>query len=114
MVVRGKRGREPRPRVVADLPPLAGIVLSEFAVAHAAAGGLEAFLRYNEPDQFELMVAVLEALNRGCKDATAARALGLSLRTYRRRVAEVLSWLDVSSRFAAGVRAAELGLIRAR
>ena len=47
----------------------------------------------------------------GCKYETAARTLGLGLRTYRRRVAELMATLDASSRFQAGVRARELGLI---
>jgi hypothetical protein len=34
----------------------------------------------------------------------------MSVRTYRRRVAELLDILDAGSRFQAGVRAGELGL----
>ena len=40
----------------------------------------------------------------------AARRLGTSLRTYRRRVAELMAALEAGSRFQAGVRAGELGL----
>ncbi|MFD7653000.1 DNA-binding response regulator [Actinosynnema sp. NPDC059797] len=54
---------------------------------------------------------VLDALNRGLTDAAAARALGVSLRTYRRRVAELMTVLGASSRFQAGARARELGLV---
>jgi hypothetical protein len=36
----------------------------------------------------------------------------MSLRTYRRRVAELLTSLDATSRVQAGVRAGELGLTR--
>lgn len=36
----------------------------------------------------------------------------MSLRTYRRRVAELLAGLDAASRFQAGVRAGELGPTR--
>lgn len=54
---------------------------------------------------------VLELLASGCKDETAARTLGLGVRTYRRRVAELMATLDAGSRFQAGVRARELGLI---
>jgi DNA-binding NarL/FixJ family response regulator len=43
-------------------------------------------------------------------DETAARRLGTSLRTYRRRVAELMAALEAGSRFQAGVRAGELGL----
>jgi len=54
---------------------------------------------------------VLELLGSGCKDETAARTLGLGVRTYRRRVAELMDALGADSRFQAGVRARELGLI---
>jgi hypothetical protein len=54
---------------------------------------------------------ILDALASGRKDETAARGLGLSLRTYRRRVAELMDALGATSRFQAGARAHELGLI---
>ena len=54
---------------------------------------------------------VLEFLASGCKDETAARELGLGVRTYRRRVAELMATLGAESRFQAGARARELGLI---
>ncbi|WP_459706651.1 DNA-binding response regulator [Actinophytocola sp. KF-1] len=54
---------------------------------------------------------VMELLASGCKDETAARTLGLGVRTYRRRVAELMTALGAESRFQAGARARELGLI---
>ncbi|MFD7074203.1 DNA-binding response regulator [Nocardioides sp. NPDC059952] len=54
---------------------------------------------------------VLDLLGRGVKDEAAARTLGLGVRTYRRRVAELMEALGASSRFQAGVRARELGLV---
>ena len=54
---------------------------------------------------------ILDVLASGCKDETAARKLGLSVRTYRRRVAELMGALGASSRFQAGARARELGLV---
>jgi hypothetical protein len=54
--------------------------------------------------------AVLAALRDGLTDEAAARRLGLSLRTYRRRVADLMVLLDARSRFQAGARAGELGL----
>lgn len=54
--------------------------------------------------------AVLAALRDGLTDESAARRLGLSLRTYRRRVADLMTRLDARSRFQAGARAGELGL----
>ncbi|MFI6427658.1 DNA-binding response regulator [Promicromonospora sp. NPDC050880] len=54
---------------------------------------------------------VLDLLGQGVKDETAARMLGLGVRTYRRRVAELMEALGAGSRFQAGVRARELGLV---
>lgn len=54
---------------------------------------------------------ILDVLVSGCKDETAARTLGLGLRTYRRRVAELMGALGATSRFQAGARARELGLV---
>lgn len=54
---------------------------------------------------------VLDLLGQGVKDESAARSLGLGVRTYRRRVAELLDALGAGSRFQAGVRARELGLV---
>lgn len=63
-----------------------------------------------EPDD-EMAVKVLTLLSNGYKDETAARKLGLSVRTYRRHVADLLARLHVTSRFQAGVQAVRLGLI---
>ncbi|MEV0276130.1 hypothetical protein AB0I22_07055 [Streptomyces sp. NPDC050610] len=40
----------------------------------------------------------------------ARRRVGMSVRTYRRRVAELMSVLETDSRFQAGVNAGRLGL----
>ena len=58
-----------------------------------------------------LAPSLLDALASGAKDEAAARELGLSLRTYRRRVAELMAAVGASSRFQAGLRARELGLV---
>jgi DNA-binding Lrp family transcriptional regulator len=52
---------------------------------------------------------LLDQLARGAKDEQIARTLGLSLRTVRRRVADVLDELEASSRFQAGVEAVRRG-----
>jgi len=59
----------------------------------------------------QLAPQVLDHLSQGTKDEAAARALGLGVRTYRRRVAELMDALGAGSRFQAGVRARELGLV---
>jgi len=52
---------------------------------------------------------VLQLLATGAKDETIARRLGVSLRTVRRRVAELMDELEAPTRFAAGVEAARRG-----
>lgn len=52
---------------------------------------------------------LLDQMARGVKDEQIARTLGLSLRTVRRRVAELLDELDSGSRFQAGVEAVRRG-----
>ncbi|WP_020578030.1 helix-turn-helix transcriptional regulator [Actinopolymorpha alba] len=54
---------------------------------------------------------LLRLLGRGMTDASAARQLGVSLRTVRRMMAELMARLNARSRFEAGIRAAERGWI---
>jgi DNA-binding transcriptional ArsR family regulator len=54
---------------------------------------------------------LLDQLAGGAKDEQIARALGLSLRTVRRRVAAILDELGVDSRFQAGVEAVRRGWV---
>ncbi|MEZ0075277.1 hypothetical protein [Planotetraspora sp. GP83] len=46
---------------------------------------------------------ILEELLSGVPDTTASRRLNMSARTYSRRVAELLDYLGVDTRFQAGV-----------
>lgn len=52
---------------------------------------------------------LLEQLMAGATDEAIARTLGISLRTVRRRVAELMSDLGVDTRFQAGVEAVRRG-----
>ena len=52
---------------------------------------------------------LLGQLAGGAKDEQIARALGLSVRTVRRRVADLLDELGADSRFQAGVEAVRRG-----
>jgi hypothetical protein len=54
---------------------------------------------------------LLGQLAGGAKDEQIARALGMSLRTVRRRVAELLDELGAQSRFQAGVEAVRRGWV---
>lgn len=58
---------------------------------------------------YDRISQTIDMLQRGLTDDAAARELGLSVRTIRRRVAAVLELLGADSRFEAGVKAAKAG-----
>lgn len=64
-----------------------------------------------EPLFSEREIAVIRMLFEGRTDNAMARALGVSPRTLRRLMTAVMDKLGAESRFQAGVRAAELGLV---
>jgi DNA-binding CsgD family transcriptional regulator/sugar-specific transcriptional regulator TrmB len=69
----------------------------------AASEGLEQVSK----EVHETLIRMLAA---GLKDETIARRLGMSLRTARRHIAEIMQELNATSRFQAGVAAAQKGL----
>jgi hypothetical protein len=93
-------------------PALVDGAYALFEAAWESATDLAAFLSLQRPLIDAQTGRVLRALTSGATDEAAARELGMSLRTYRRRVAELLVTLNAGSRFQAGVRAGELGLLR--
>jgi hypothetical protein len=54
---------------------------------------------------------ILEGLMLGAKDEALARQLGVSLRTVRRRVADLMDELGATTRFQAGMEAVRRGLV---
>jgi DNA-binding NarL/FixJ family response regulator len=99
-----------REYTVTTSPVLVGGVYSLFTAAWDAATDLGAYLRGEVPELAPEAREILRALGTGLTDEAAARQLGTSLRTYRRRVAELMTTLEAGSRVQAGVRAGELGL----
>ncbi|MFD9793373.1 LuxR C-terminal-related transcriptional regulator [Streptomyces sp. NPDC059070] len=59
----------------------------------------------------EIHDTVIRLLAAGLKDEAIARRLGMSLRTARRHIADIMEELGAESRFQAGVRAAAQGLL---
>jgi DNA-binding NarL/FixJ family response regulator len=100
-----------REYTVTTSPVLVGGVYSLFTAAWQAATDLGAYLRGEVPELAPEAREILRVLGTGLTDEAAARRLGTSLRTYRRRVAELMAALEAGSRFQAGVRAGELGLV---
>ncbi|WP_405513082.1 DNA-binding response regulator [Streptomyces canus] len=93
-------------------PALVSGAYALFEAAWETATDLASFFDADRPRIDAQAREVLHALGSGMTDVTASRELGMSLRTYRRRVAELLVALGADSRFQAGVRAGELGLTR--
>ena len=102
-----------REYTVTTSPALVAGVNDLFQVAWSAAADFGSYLTRNaSPLLDDSARDVLRALGEGLTDEAASRRLGVSLRTYRRRVADLLMTLEAGSRFQAGLRAGELGLAR--
>lgn len=95
---------------VVTAPDVVASVHSLYMTAWQGATELLDFLPAQPPHVDAEGLTILRLLSSGQKDEAAARSLGMSLRTYRRRVAELMVLLDADSRFQAGVRARALGL----
>ncbi|NKZ06927.1 response regulator transcription factor [Actinomadura latina] len=100
-----------REYTVVRSPSVVRGVVSLYRATWETAVELADYRRDRPPALSEESRHILRLLGGGLKDEAAARRLGLSLRTYRRRVAEILTLLDADSRFQAGLRAHEFGLI---
>ncbi|MBC6456462.1 helix-turn-helix transcriptional regulator [Actinomadura sp. HBU206391] len=109
-ILAGPPVRGVRDYTVVRSPDVLNGVISLFWATWQAATDLADFRRAGRFALDEQDRRILRSLGEGLKDEAAARRLGLSLRTYRRRVAELMTELGASSRFQAGARARELGL----
>lgn len=79
-----------------------------FAV-DSASGDKSGMRGYSEGSPSEYQIALAQLLAQGLTDEAIARRLGISDRSVRRRVAEIVDILGARSRFQAGVNAAEAG-----
>jgi DNA-binding CsgD family transcriptional regulator len=114
-----QRSRRPLPKrsgdrefTVITSPGVIDAVRSLFEGTWQAAVPLPDYLGQDLPRLDPDGQRILTMLAAGLTDQAAARQLGISVRTYRRRVAELMKLLAAESRFQAGVRAGELGLTR--
>ncbi|WP_405587682.1 LuxR C-terminal-related transcriptional regulator [Streptomyces sp. NBC_01190] len=105
-----------------DAPPWGGVLIREPSIVHflcdifeqtwtkaepysdAAADGLEVVSR-------DIDRTIARLLAAGLKDETIARRLGMSLRTTRRHIADIMESVGAESRFQAGVLMATRGLL---
>ncbi|WP_328943850.1 DNA-binding response regulator [Streptomyces sp. NBC_00250] len=98
----------PRTYSVVQEPDVVAGVRALFETAWETATDLAVYRRTPFPHLGDADRAVLRSLAAGHTDETASRLLGVSLRTYRRRVASLMTALNARSRFQAGLRAREV------
>lgn len=110
MILAGRTVRGEREFTATTSPILVEGVYAMFEAAWAGATPLADYLGQDLPRLDADGRALLQMLTTGLTDEAAARRMGMSLRTYRRRVADLMRLLEAESRFQAGVRAGELGL----
>ncbi len=95
------------PRLLVRQPAIVGaltLLFERYWEQATALPALDALL-----PRVDVRGSVLRQLAAGAKDEQIARTLGLSLRTVRRRVADVMIELGADTRFQAGVEAARRG-----
>ena len=114
LVIRGTHAILPEPLGFADEPRL---LVRQSAIVGALTLLFEAYWDQATPlpdldtrrPRVDLRGSLLRQLAAGAKDEQIARTLGLSLRTVRRRVADLMIELGADTRFQAGVEAARRG-----
>jgi hypothetical protein len=110
MILAGRRDARGREFTITTAPTLVEGVHTPALATWDAAVPLSDCLRPAADGLDAASLAVLRALTNGLTDAVGARRVEMSVRTYRRRVAELMSVLEADSRFQAGVNATRLGL----
>ncbi|WP_326737004.1 LuxR family transcriptional regulator [Streptomyces sp. NBC_01022] len=92
-------------------PEVLNTICSLFESVWADADPAHRTIVFGDAERTALARRILGHLHAGVTDEVAARELTVSVRTYGRYVAEIMTLLGANSRFQMGVRAAELGLI---
>ncbi|WP_367042241.1 TrmB family transcriptional regulator sugar-binding domain-containing protein [Streptomyces sp. Je 1-332] len=110
-VVWSRNGISVREAVVIHASAVLRNLRTLFSVSWSSSAALSDYRGLSDRSRSALARRILLALNSGRTDEVAARELGMSVRTYRRNVAEITRELGANSRFQAGARAVELGLL---
>lgn len=110
MILAGRNGARGREFTITTAPALVGGVHALMCATWDAGTPVADYLRRETEGLDADSLAVLRALAAGLTDAVGARRVGMSVRTYRRRVAELMTALEADSRFQAGVNASRRGL----
>lgn len=101
----------PGDAVVVRDPPIVAGLRALFSTTWREARPLAEGVDRSADDVRERDRAVLHVMSSGVTDDGAAQVMGVSTRTYRRYVAELLQRLGARSRFQAGINAVERGLL---
>ena len=99
-----------RDAVATGCPNLIDLLVSTQWSHWATAHTLDWHRRIDRITTRPMAQEIIALLDKGYKDDTAAQRLGVSVRTFRRHVADLLREADVRSRFQFGVRAEQYGL----
>ncbi|TDC58986.1 hypothetical protein E1258_19590 [Micromonospora sp. KC207] len=105
------RAEEPAQTLLVSVRSLVHVLRTMFGVTWSSGVPLGDILDVHEKLREEPARSVIASLSAGDKDEVGARKLGISVRTYRRHVADIMREMNANSRFQAGLRAAELGII---
>jgi DNA-binding CsgD family transcriptional regulator len=110
-VVPADPGRRERAALLVREPGLVAQLVTHFRGIWDAAGDTIDYLDVEASDSMltENERLVLEALATADKDEAAARQMGVSVRTFRRYVADLMMRLGASNRFHAALKAKEKG-----
>lgn len=103
-----------RATLIIRQPGVVANTVAWFEQVWDAAGELPADEAANdaaEPPLSDLERRVLDLLTRADKDESAAREMGVSLRTFRRYISDIMLRLGAANRFQAGLLAKERGWI---
>ena len=90
---------------------ITALLVKVFEMCWASAAPLEAAEPGQESGLSSQQLWVLRLMSTGRKDEAIARELGVSVRTLRRVMADLMARLGVESRFQAGITAAKMGLL---
>lgn len=106
-----RSGAEPPGAVIVDEPALVSYLCRSFEAAWQSGTEFDPDHVQYELSGDDLRTSILRLMALGQKDAMIARKVGLSTRSARRYISAITDELGATSRFQAGVRAAQLGLV---
>ena len=106
------KDNDPGGAIIVHEPILVSFLCRAFETFWVSSQPFETITKEPSANIDSLQKSILHLMALGLKDDVVARQLGMATRTCRRHVSVIMENLGVASRFQAGVRATELGLIQ--